>query len=583
MFEQQQQSKKEAYSTKNASSSGGDDDEDEETCRPGEEDIGDLRFVGKDFSKRRKRAAELFCMKVQNGGKKPAPGNSGSVSHRVVKQIIQRAEKEISSQCLLMVKLAERDAKLHKNAFDREIRINFKGVDPKEFEPEEANTHVTGDLGKALARFDEKKKNGGHLSKIGSDEDEGRLKRGRTRRDSSFAVALEDVITISPDMGGTQFENECKMVRRLGQDEGIDMVVKDLVGSVTFRSLVEGFVAFGQTHSQEEEASLKSSDDSLFDSDSDSNSDEEAKEEAKIGAPGGTSAQQNLALLQDSNDVLPKGWWDKARAYQALMEEAMNLDQRYTIAEESVKALKIKSNALTEAIAVVKKSTLDTGKSLREMTEEKGSVDTFNDGMLKQSKGAVKKWERSIKDSKEHLEQRRGDLKRFGVLIKKKQLEEDEEAKRKEEEELRRKAAEAKNGKAKGKGKGKKKEQKTLPRRGGRRGENQEEEKAENELNSTELSERIQSVIESIAELEKKLVSAEKNLVKYKIKVETATFNISNANNVMLDAVSFDMLTLSQLHSAIDDYEKEKRRVGDEEDRQGREKKDIKGLMEDVI
>ena len=81
MFEKKQQvpPSMRSYSKGIADASGGGESDEEETCRPGEEPVGDPRFVGRDFSKRRRRAADLFCMKVQNGGKKPAQGKGGGI------------------------------------------------------------------------------------------------------------------------------------------------------------------------------------------------------------------------------------------------------------------------------------------------------------------------------------------------------------------------------------------------------------------------------------------------------------------------------------------------------------------------
>jgi hypothetical protein len=323
------------------------------------------------------------------------------VAHRALVQIIEEAEKEIKHQCEITQERMARDSTLIRNAFEREIRSNYKKLHGSA--QAEVQVVQTGDLKHHL----EKRKEQQRASLMSHAEPaapsfELKLKSEQAgdsspnRRGSvGGCIMPEDaIVTVSPNMGMLSTSNELAKARHIGQDVETDLFIQNLVSTVPYASLVEGFISLENT--------------------------------ASSGAVGHSQAEQ---------DMLPTGWWDRKRAYTALLHEARSLDQRRVLYELSARELKKKSGQLTEAIDVVRKSAFETGSGLQKMSVEKSEVDAGSMQSLREGRAGVRRFERAIEGNEKASAEASTELGYLEkLLVKRVALEEEEEKARLKQE-----------------------------------------------------------------------------------------------------------------------------------------------------
>ncbi|GMI03400.1 hypothetical protein TrVE_jg5896 [Triparma verrucosa] len=514
------------------------EDENDIGLPPGVEMVGDVRFVGKRGKDnnvlRRKRCAEIFCINSPLGGggggvgnKKKGGGGTRKVVHRALAQIIEKTEVVIKAQVVEQGVKVERDNVLLQKAFEREIRMHKvkEVVDPSKI-------FVTGDLTRLLEERDRSSVlNGGATATVTvAPEQDFTLGLKSKKKDDEDEGNLQAIISISPNTLPR---------RQIGQDVEVDMVLKNLVQAVPFRNIVEGFA--------------------------------DKADDAGLG--------------RGDSDLLPSGWWDRSRTYMALLEEAISLDFRLNACSVRAKELKKKSANLTEAIDVVRKSAFETGSELRGLAKDRVVVDTDNNQILRSSKGAVKKWERFLRDNEAATEKAQADIRRVRMKYSSKILEEEAEAKKRADEE-RLRADNAKNspnkkGKKK-KGVNKKAASPPPPKKRRAKDGEEEEAKTEEEMTADELGDLMKAHQSQLEDLKKKAESGANNLAKYQDKVKHAEDNIRENGEIISSTVQEDFSVMNQLHTAISDYKREQAKVDAEVKMKIKEGKEIATQIEDV-
>ncbi|GMH77076.1 hypothetical protein TL16_g07285 [Triparma laevis f. inornata] len=520
---------------------GDSEDENDIGLPAGVELIGDVRFVGKKGKdnnvQRRKRCAELYCINGPQGAdgavakERKKKGGERKVVHKFLAQLIENAEAVIEAKVEEQGVMVERDNVLLQKAFEREIRMHKKKevVDPSKI-------FVTGDLMHLLEERDRVNLVGGNnnhntaTAPAKAEEDFTLTLKSDKKQTEEVSGDLQAIISISPNTLPR---------RQIGQDLEVDMFLANLVKAVPFRNIVEGF--------------------------------------ASKGIDGSGLGGSNL---------LPNGWWDRSRTYMALLEEAISLDFRLTASSVRTKELKKKSANLTEAIDVVRKSAFETGSELRELAKDRVVVDTDNGQILRSSKGAVKKWERFLRDNGAASEQAQADVKRMRRKFSSKILEEEEAAKKRADEE-RLRAAKAKGSPKKkdkkGKGGNKKAEKSPPPPKKKRRKEGEEEDaKTEEEMTADELGDMLKAYQGKVEELKKKAEVGANKLGLFQDKVKHAEDNIRGNAGVMVSTVKDDFSVMNQLHTAISDYKREQAKVDAEVKMKIKEGKEIATQIEDV-
>ncbi|GMI00784.1 hypothetical protein TrLO_g13540 [Triparma laevis f. longispina] len=520
---------------------GDSEDENDIGLPAGVELIGDVRFVGKKGKdnnvQRRKRCAELYCINGPQGAdgavakERKKKGGERKVVHKFLAQLIENAEAVIEAKVEEQGVMVERDNVLLQKAFEREIRMHKKKevVDPSKI-------FVTGDLMHLLEERDRVNLVGGNnnhntaTAPAKAEEDFTLTLKSDKKQTEEVSGDLQAIISISPNTLPR---------RQIGQDLEVDMFLANLVKAVPFRNIVEGF--------------------------------------ASKGIDGSGLGGSNL---------LPNGWWDRSRTYMALLEEAISLDFRLTASSVRTKELKKKSANLTEAIDVVRKSAFETGSELRELAKDRVVVDTDNGQILRSSKGAVKKWERFLRDNGAASEQAQADVKRMRRKFSSKILEEEEAAKKRADEE-RLRAAKAKGSPKKkdkkGKGGNKKAEKSPPPPKKKKRKEGEEEDaKTEEEMTADELGDMLKAYQGKVEELKKKAEVGANKLGLFQDKVKHAEDNIRGNAGVMVSTVKDDFSVMNQLHTAISDYKREQAKVDAEVKMKIKEGKEIATQIEDV-
>jgi hypothetical protein len=557
-----------------------DSDSDDDTIKIGDgvEIVGDPRLIGKgEFTKRRKRCASLWVMKWSQehagsvskqgqqtnnqSGKRAASKQKGnlreSVAHRALSSIIEETEILLKEQCIITQARVARDNLLMKNAFEREIRTNYRKLHGTV--EAEADVVRTGDIQHLLDSRKEEQRNGvlnNNISKpvepaatsfelkLKSEQNKGNDK-GRSHSEH-HSMSLEDaIITVSPNIGVLSKNKGMAKIRCIGQDVETDLFIMNLVNTVPYASLVEGFVSL----------------------------------------ENGSSAHSTA-----EKDMLPEGWWDRSRAYTALLHEARSLDRRRVYYDMTSRELRKKSAALTEAIDVVLKSAYMTGAGLQKMSISKTVVDSAALSSLKDGKAGVRRFERTLEANEETHKKTLVELKILEKMYSHRvQLEEAEEKERiirEHDEELRQKAAAAKTKGGGGKGSPKKNLKKTAPAppppRKKKVGEEEIQKKPEY-MTSDELFDLIATVRDKAADLEKKHAAGLRNLEKFKEKVRSSEDNRANSDLVMAETVVSDFDTLNQLQTAIGDYENEKTRVDAEIKNKHSEIRSVSSQIEDVV
>ena len=508
----------------------------------GVELIGDARFVGKDNVQRRNRCAALFCIKSSPGGSGGGGARGGakptrdSVAHRALVLLIEAMEVKLAAKVEEQSERMARDNLLLLHAFEREVRMQniFDLVDPSKI-------FDTGDIMKVLEtsdRIDAGAAITGSEGGSGSAGDFTLRLKSESDKSGDASGNLKAIVSISPNTLNR---------RRMGQDVEIDTLLAILVNKVPYRNIIDGFVAL------------------------------EGAGESGEGKGAGEAGV----------DLLPANWWDRKRTYNALLEEAISLDFRHTACIARTKELKKKSGNLTEAIEVVRKSAVQTGGGLREMTQERVEVDASNNQVLKASKAAVKKWTRLLEENDRSTDEAKASVKRVRAKYSRKILEEEAEAKKRADEELLR---QVNSKKSSGKSKGSKKKATSPVKKAAppptpsrRRKEGEEEgAKTEEEMTADELGDLLKECQKSVEDLSRRAETAEANLKKFQDRVTAAENNRDNTEEIITMTISSDLQTLNQLHTAISDYKREQAKVDSEVKLKQKESKEIASQIEDV-